>query len=156
MSVKLNNIEFKNTDGLSKQSAKAAFVNKSSLTQTAFDKLSPSYGSDEYLSKYSLVNGLQIDWNGAKLDNVSLPNVLDDGNTVNTTGQLLALINDLQEQINAIVYIMNGGNQGGDSTGGTTTTTTSSTITPPPGQITTTTSTSSLPPDNIQTTPIPR
>lgn len=60
-----------------------------------------------------VVNSVEIDWNGAKLSYVSLPNVLDNGNTINTTGQLLALINDLQEQINAIVYIMNNGNPGG-------------------------------------------
>ena len=60
-----------------------------------------------------VVNSVEIDWNSAKLSYVSLPNILDNGNTINTTGQLLALINDLQEQINAIVYIMNNGNQGG-------------------------------------------
>ena len=79
------------------------------------------------------VNAVEIDWNSAKLDNVEL-SVLDNKNTVNTTGQLLALINDLQEQINAIVYIMNGGNTGGDNSGSSsgngsdfTSTTTSST-----------------------------
>lgn len=60
-----------------------------------------------------VVNSVEIDWNSAKLSYVSLPNILDNGNTINTTGQLLALINDLQEQINAIVYIMNNSNQGG-------------------------------------------
>lgn len=89
-----------------------------------------------------VVNAIEIDWNGAKLDNVEL-SVLDNKNTVNTTGQLLALINDLQEQINAIVYIMNGGNTGGDNSGSgsndfssttTSSTTTSSTGTPTPTQ----------------------
>ena len=56
-----------------------------------------------------IINAVQIDWNGAQLSYVSLPNILDNGNTINTTGQLLALINDLQEQINAIVYIINNG-----------------------------------------------
>lgn len=56
-----------------------------------------------------IINSVEIDWNGAQLSYVSLPNILDNGNTINTTGQLLALINDLQEQINAIVYIMNNG-----------------------------------------------
>jgi len=65
-----------------------------------------------------IINAVQIDWNGATLDNVELA-VLDNKNTINTTGQLLALINDLQEQINAIVYIMNGGNTGGDNGNGT-------------------------------------
>lgn len=82
------------------------------------------------------VNAVEIDWNNAKLDNVELPNVLDNGNTVNTTGQLLALINDLQEQINAIVYIMNGGNTGSDKT---TTTNTSSIQPQDPGLTSTTT-----------------
>lgn len=86
------------------------------------------------------VNGVEIDWNSAILSNVEL-SVLDNKNTVNTTGQLLALINDLQEQINAIVYIMNGGNTGGDNSGSndfssttTSSTTTSSTGTPTPTQ----------------------
>lgn len=85
------------------------------------------------------VNAVEIDWNSAKLDNVEL-SVLDNKNTVNTTGQLLALINDLQEQINAIVYIMNGGNTGGDNSGNGSgsgdfsSTTTSSTGTPTPTQ----------------------
>lgn len=72
-----------------------------------------------------VVNSVEIDWNGAQLSYVSLPNVLDNGNTINTTGQLLALINDLQEQINAIVYIMNNSNPGGG------------TVTPTPDDIST-------------------
>ena len=35
------------------------------------------------------INAVQIDWNGAKLDNVEL-SVLDNKNTINTTGQLLS------------------------------------------------------------------
>jgi hypothetical protein len=84
------------------------------------------------------INGVDIDWNAATLDNVELA-VLDNKNTINTTGQLLALINDLQEQINAIVYIMNGGNTGGNNSNsgsgsgdGFTSTTTSSTVSPTP------------------------
>ena len=72
-----------------------------------------------------IINAVEIDWNGAQLSYVSLPNVLDNGNTINTTGQLLALINDLQEQINAIVYIMNNSNPGGG------------TVTPTPDDIST-------------------
>lgn len=76
-------------------------------------------------SSFPSINCIDIDWNSAQLSYVSLPNVLDNGNTINTTGQLLALINDLQEQINAIVYIMNNGNQGGG------------TVTPAPDDIST-------------------
>lgn len=71
------------------------------------------FGDYEGNDASKLINSVEIDWNGAQLSYVSLPNVLDNGNTINTTGQLLALINDLQEQINAIVYIMNNNNPGG-------------------------------------------
>ena len=83
------------------------------------------FGDYEGNDASKLINAVEIDWNGAQLSYVSLPNVLDNGNTINTTGQLLALINDLQEQINAIVYIMNNGNQGGG------------TVTPAPDDIST-------------------
>lgn len=48
-----------------------------------------------------LINGVEIDWNSAELPNVSL-DALNDTNTVVNTGQLMALINDMQGQINAI------------------------------------------------------
>lgn len=55
------------------------------------------------------VNGIDIDWNSATLSHVNQPGVLDGTNQVNTTGQLLALINDLQNQINALAYIVTNG-----------------------------------------------
>ena len=48
-----------------------------------------------------VVNGIDIDWNGATLSYVNQPGVLDASNQVNTTGQLLALINDLQSRLSA-------------------------------------------------------
>lgn len=48
-----------------------------------------------------VINGIQIDWNSAELPNVTLDK-LDNNNTVVNTGQLMALINDMQGQINAI------------------------------------------------------
>ena len=36
-----------------------------------------------------IINAVQIDWNGAKLDNVEL-SVLDNKNTINTIAQLLS------------------------------------------------------------------
>ena len=58
---------------------------------------------------YMSVNAVEIDWQGATLSHVNQPNVLDASNQVNTTGQLLALINDLQNQINALAYIVTNG-----------------------------------------------
>lgn len=48
-----------------------------------------------------VVNGVEIDWNSAELPNVSL-NALDGKNTIINTGQLMALINDMQGQINVL------------------------------------------------------
>lgn len=48
-----------------------------------------------------VVNGVEIDWNSAELPNVSL-DALDGTNTVINTGQLMALINDMQGQINLL------------------------------------------------------
>lgn len=48
-----------------------------------------------------IINGIQIDWNNAELPNVSL-DALDGTNTVINTGQLMALINDMQGQINVL------------------------------------------------------
>ena len=39
--------------------------------------------------EYRNIQSVLIDWNGAKLDNVEL-SVLDNKNTINTTGQLLS------------------------------------------------------------------
>lgn len=48
-----------------------------------------------------IVNGIEIDWNSAELPNVSL-DALDGKNTVISTGHLMALINDMQGQINVL------------------------------------------------------
>ncbi|MBO5676896.1 MAG: hypothetical protein J6S02_01985 [Bacteroidaceae bacterium] len=85
MSVTINNIEFKNITGLDKTSSKFAFVNKSSVTSAAFEKLAPSSTTEQYLSRYALVNGLQIDWNGAELKNNSEIKA-----TLNTHGESLS------------------------------------------------------------------
>ena len=66
-----------------------------------FSKLRNASTSLKYGKIKSLVNAVEIDWNGAQLSYVSLPNVLDNGNTVNTTGQLLALKNNLQSRLSA-------------------------------------------------------
>lgn len=47
------------------------------------------------------VNAVEIDWNGATLSYVNQPGVLDASNQVNTTGQLLALMNNLQSRLSA-------------------------------------------------------
>lgn len=48
-----------------------------------------------------VVNAVEIDWNSAELPNVSL-DALDGKNTVINTGHLMALINDMQGQINVL------------------------------------------------------
>ena len=48
-----------------------------------------------------LINAVEIDWNGATLSYVNQPGVLDASNQVNTTGQLLALMNNLQSRLSA-------------------------------------------------------
>ena len=80
MSVTINNIEFKNISGLDKQSSKAAFVNKTGVSSTVFTNMAPSSTPEQYISRYALVNGLQIDWNGAQLGD----------KTLNTTGEVLS------------------------------------------------------------------
>jgi hypothetical protein len=53
-----------------------------------------------------VVNGVEIDWNSAELPNVNFSELekgsTNECNTVVNTGQLMALINDMQGQINAI------------------------------------------------------
>lgn len=80
MSVTINNIEFKNISGLDKTSSKFAFVNKTGVSSTVFTNMAPSSTAEQYISRYALINGLQIDWNGM---------VLGD-KTINTTGELLS------------------------------------------------------------------
>ena len=52
-------------------------------------------------SSFPAVNCIDIDWNGATLSYVNQPGVLDASNQVNTTGQLLALMNNLQSRLSA-------------------------------------------------------
>lgn len=52
-----------------------------------------------------VINAIDIDWNGAKLPNVSL-SYLQNNNTINTSGDLLALINDMQGQINVLAELV--------------------------------------------------
>jgi hypothetical protein len=52
-----------------------------------------------------IINAIDIDWNGAKLPNVSL-SYLQNNNTINTSGDLLALINDMQGQINVLAELV--------------------------------------------------
>ena len=87
MSVTLNNIEFINISSLDKTSSKFAFVNKSGVSSTAFTNLAPTSTTEQYLSRYALVNGLQIDWNGAQLKNGSTVKA-----TLNTTGEMLSIL----------------------------------------------------------------
>lgn len=54
---------------------------------------------------YMSVNAVEIDWQGAKLPNVSL-SYLQNNNTINTSGDLLALINDMQGQINVLAELV--------------------------------------------------
>lgn len=48
---------------------------------------------------------VDINWNGAILPNVSL-SYLQNNNTINTSGDLLALINDMQGQINVLAELV--------------------------------------------------
>jgi hypothetical protein len=68
------------------------FISPVSLTDFSIDDI-PYFGG--------VVNGVEIDWNSAELPNVTLDK-LDNNNTVVNTGHLMALINDMQGQINAI------------------------------------------------------
>lgn len=52
-----------------------------------------------------VINAIDIDWNCAYLPNVTLSN-LEDNNKINTTGDLLYLINDMQGQINLLAELV--------------------------------------------------
>ena len=103
MAITQNGITFNN---LSKIGTGSRFANVINTDIQSESDLKEYIDAGE---EYRNIQSVLIDWNGAQLSYVSLPNILDNGNTINTTGQLLALINDLQEQINAIVYIINNG-----------------------------------------------
>lgn len=64
------------------------------------------FNIDEISFTGGIVNGIQIDWNNAELPNVNFSELekgsTNEYNTVVNTGHLMALINDMQGQINAI------------------------------------------------------
>lgn len=87
-----NNVTSTNTSG-------GTFIGKEKIFNTLDNGV-----DQETLSEYGLVpilQSLQIDWNGATLSYVNQPGVLDASNQVNTTGQLLALMNNLQSRLSA-------------------------------------------------------
>lgn len=59
-----------------------------------------------------ILNAVEIDWNGGRFNNINLPGILSYGgdindfsygaNIVNTTGQLLSVIDHLQKEIDNI------------------------------------------------------
>ena len=82
LSANIDNIDFYNILGGTIGTKGSTFWNVSANTNVWKD------GGDGTQWKPS-VNAVDIDWNGAKLDNVEL-SVLDNKNTINTTGQLLS------------------------------------------------------------------
>lgn len=60
-----------------------------------------NFSTDDIPYFGGVVNGVEIDWNGAELSNVNLE-ALDGTNTIINTGHLMALINDMQGQINVL------------------------------------------------------
>lgn len=90
--MELNNIQFNNvkSDG-GLFGVTPLLVNDGS--GQAIHGVDPEFGG--------IINAVDIDWNGATLSYVNQPGVLDASNQVNTTGQLLALMNNLQSRLSA-------------------------------------------------------
>ena len=96
MAITQNNIVFNDLSRIGKGSRFANVVNPD--IQNESDLKDYIEAGEEYRNIQSVL----IDWNGATLSYVNQPGVLDGSNNqVNTTGQLLALMNNLQSRLSA-------------------------------------------------------
>lgn len=95
MAITQNNIVFNDLSRIGKGSKSANIVNPDIFSES--DLKDYIEAGEEYRNIQSVL----IDWNGATLSYVNQPGVLDASNQVNTTGQLLALMNNLQSRLSA-------------------------------------------------------